>query len=385
MMNLEQLYLQNKATKLAGKYITLQDIEPILQTLTTRGTLEIIGYSVLGKPIYQFKIGTGMKKIFIWSQMHGNEGTTTKAIMDFLLFLQSNTPLSITFLENFTFVFIPMLNPDGAMLYTRENANQVDLNRDSLALSQPESQILRKAYLQFQPDYCFNMHDQRTIFGTEYNNLPATVSFLAPAYDEDRSVNQSRKKAMSVIIAMNKVLQDFIPNQIGRFDDTFNRNCVGDTFQSLGTPTILIEAGHYQNDYSREETRKFVFLALVSGFIYLSENDIVDNETDDYLNIPQNKVCFYDIVYKNIKIYYDNNEIITNFAIQYKEEIIDNSLFFNAYIVEIGDLQGFNGHFELDAHELPFRDDLGIIPEISQKANFYLGNDIEIVNGLIKN
>jgi murein tripeptide amidase MpaA len=32
---------------------------------------------------------------------------------------------------DFTFYCIPMLNPDGAALYTRENANKVDLNRDS--------------------------------------------------------------------------------------------------------------------------------------------------------------------------------------------------------------------------------------------------------------
>lgn len=384
-MSLEQLYLQNKVSKLAGKYITIEDIEPILKSLPTLGALEIIGYSVLSKPIYQFKIGIGAKKIFIWSQMHGNESTTTKAVMDFILFLHSNSPQSSTMLASFTFLFIPMLNPDGAMLYTRENANKVDLNRDSIEQSQPESQILRKTYLQFQPDYCYNMHDQRTVFGIEHFNLPATVSFLAPAFDEKRSINESRKKAIDIIIAMNKVLQDYIPNQIGRFDDTFNSNCVGDTFQLLGTPTILIEAGHYQGDYYREETRKFVFYALISGFMYLNENDIVDNKIEDYLNIPQNKVCFYDIVYKNIKIYYDNNEIITNFAIQYKEELIDNSLFFNAYIVEIGELQGFQGHFELDVHELPFRDELGIIPKISQKADFYLGNYIEIVNGLIKN
>ena len=31
--------------------------------------------------------------------------------------------------ENFVFKIIPMLNPDGAFLYTRENANQIDLNR----------------------------------------------------------------------------------------------------------------------------------------------------------------------------------------------------------------------------------------------------------------
>lgn len=381
-MELEQLYQQSKVASLFGKYITLESIEPILHSFSAAGQLEVIGQSVLGKPIYKYQIGSGATRILLWSQMHGNESTTTKALMDWITFLNSTTPESKLMLSAFTFVFLPMLNPDGAQMYTRENANQVDLNRDALAQTQPESQLLLQVYQQFQPDYCYNMHDQRTIFGTSDLLLPATVSFLAPAYDAATSINASRKKAMDVIVAMNTCLQQYLPNQVGRFDDTFNANCVGDRFQQLGTPTILIEAGFYPNDYNREETRRFVFFALFSGFHYLSENDIVANEIVDYLNIPQNKVCFYDIVYKNIKINYDNNEIITNFAVQYKEEILNNSLFFNAYIVEIGDLTGFFGHYEFDAKMLLYRDELGAIPERNRAANFYLGTELEVVNGL---
>ena len=58
---------------------------------------------------------------------------------------------------------------------------------------------------------------------------------------------------MEVIIKMNNVLQNVIPNQVGIYDDSFNINCVGDSFQSKGVPTILFEAGHYKNDYSREK------------------------------------------------------------------------------------------------------------------------------------
>jgi hypothetical protein len=40
---------------------------------------------------------------------------------------------------------------------------------------------------------------------------------------------------------------------------------------------------------------------------------------------------------------------ITNFAAQYKEELIEDKLFFNAYFVDIGGLEGYYGHFEYDA------------------------------------
>jgi hypothetical protein len=384
-MNFEKLFSQFKESNLFGRYITLDDIEPLLMKFNANNQVQIIGYSVLGKPIYQYQLGLGSKKVLLWSQMHGNESTTTKALFDFLNFLNSDSEFADKMLKEFTFCFLPMLNPDGALLYKRENANKVDLNRDSQALTQPESILLRQTFEKFKPDYCYNLHDQRTIFGVgDAIPKPATVSFLAPSYNETREINEVRAKAIEVIVAMNTVLQEFIPNQVGRFNDSFNINCIGDTFQSLNVPTILIEAGHYQDDYNREITRKYIFIALVSGLKYIYENDIVINKIEDYLNIPHNKICFYDFIYKNIKINYDNNKLITNFAIQYKEELIDNQLLFNAYITDIGDLKGFHGYFEYDAKGALYENLEGNIPKIGQKADFYLDKIIKISNGLIK-
>ena len=383
-MDLEQLFSQYKEETIHGRYITLDSIEPLLQKLNTNNQLQIIGKSVLGKSIYSYEIGEGKTKIFLWSQMHGNESTTTKALFDFLNVLQSGSQLAQQLLNTFTFCSIPMLNPDGATLYTRENANKVDLNRDSQALTQPESRLLRATFETFKPDYCFNLHDQRTIFGVSDTGKPATLSFLAPSYNEEREINESRLKAINLIASINEELQKYLPNQIGRFDDSFNINCIGDTFQYLGVPTLLFEAGHFANDYEREETRKYVFMALVSSFTILSENVIVSNGINKYLNIPQNKVVFYDFMYKNIKINYDGIEIITNFASQYKEELIENRICFNAYVSQIGDLENYFGHFEYDAKGALYEDDFDNIPKLNQKADFYLDNNIKVVNGMIK-
>ncbi|SDX84723.1 M14 family metallopeptidase [Flavobacterium degerlachei] len=384
-MDLEQLFIYNKEKSISGRYLTLESIEPLLEKMNTNNQLAVIGKSVLGKPIYKYQIGNGKTKILLWSQMHGNESTTTKGLFDFLNLLNGNTEFAKELLANFTFYCIPMLNPDGAKRYTRINANEVDLNRDSQDLTQPESKVLRGSFESFKPDYCYNLHDQRTIFGVASTGKPATMSFLAPSYNEEREVNECRLKAINLIAGINTVLQQYIPNQIGRFDDSFNINCIGDTFQSLGATTLLFEAGHFPNDYEREETRKYVFMALVSSFAILSENDIVDNRIDNYLSIPQNKVAFYDFIYKNVRLNYDGVEKITNFAAQYKEELIENEIFFNAYIVEIGELEGYYGHFEYDAKEAVYKDEFGSFPKLNQKADFYLENSIKIVNGLIKN
>lgn len=384
-MNLEQLFVDNKEKSIQGRYLNLDAITPLLNKLNKNNELSIIGQSVLGEPIYKYQIGTGSVKIFLWSQMHGNESTTTKGLFDFLNLLNSGTDLANQLLSTFTFCALPMLNPDGARFYTRVNANEVDLNRDSQDLTQPESQVLRATFEVFKPDYCFNLHDQRTIFGVDETGKPATMSFLAPSYNEERAINDCRQKAIDLIGGINTCLQQYIPGQVGRFDDSFNINCIGDTFQYMGVPTLLFEAGHFPDDYQRETTRKYVFFALVESFKFLIENDVVVNGIDNYLIIPQNKPNFYDFIYRNVKINYDGIEKITNFAAQYKEELQDNTIVFNAYIVEIGTLEGRFAHYTYNAEGAKYNDENNYFPVLNQKANFCFDNAIEFVNGLIKN
>ena len=180
---------------------------------------------------------------------------------------------------------------------------------------------------------------------------------------------------------MNNTLQKYIPNQIGRYDDGFNLNCVGDTFQNLGTPTILFESGHFENDYEREETRKYMFIALLSSLLHISENVIVNNKTNDYVNIPQNKSSFFDIVYKNVQIDYDNTKLTTNFAIQFTEELLEKNIFFNAFIAKIGNLENNFAHLTIDAEFKTYSDDVDNCPKLGQKANFCL-DKIIIKNGI---
>ena len=390
IMNYELLFTENKIADISGRYITLNHFEPYLKNWDNGGQQQIIGFSVLGKPIYSFQIGHGAIRILLWSQMHGNETTTTKAIADLLNLLHADSNSYASkhskhtgqqLRDHFTFYIIPMLNPDGAELYTRENAANIDLNRDAQLLTQPDSRALRNSYNDFKPDYCYNMHDQRTIYGAG-SGFQATVSFLAPAYNEALEMNSLRERSINLIVEMNKVLQQYIPQQVGRFDDSFNINCVGDTFQFLNTPTILFEAGHFPNDYQREETRKYIFIALLAGFKALGENVVVCNGIDDYLNIPQNKINFYDIVYKNVKINYDGNEIITNFAVQFNERLSRDEILFEGYIAEVGNGQQYSGHLEYEAEGAAFFNGKHA-PELDQNANFQLGK-IMFDNGKIR-
>lgn len=381
-MNSLQIATHHLESSLIGKYIHLESILPLLKSFESVFEISEIGKSVQQRSIYQVKIGTGKTKILVWSQMHGNEPTTTKGLFDFFNFLATDSREAIQIKSQYTLLCVPMLNPDGAFAYTRENANAIDLNRDAFSATQPEMKLLKALYEDFRPDYCYNLHDQRTIFGTTGLNLPATISFLAPAFNEKRDYNLVRLKAISIINRMNDALSQYIPNQIGRFDDSYNVNCTGDYFTTQNTPTILFEAGHYPNDYKREESRKYIFIALLSSFFDNYENVVVDNELQKYLRIPQNNKCFFDFIYKNVKIIDNSVEKIINFAAQYQEILVDDEIHFEAIISKISDLENYSGHVEYDCESLLFSSEGKNNPEIGAKATFTLNNLIKFNNGV---
>lgn len=383
-MNYESIHHQYKEKSIGGRYLNLGMIIPILLSRAENFKLETAGYSVQGRPIFKCELGHGKTKILMWSQMHGNESTTTKGLIDFMNFLEGESEIATEILKAYTFCIFPMLNPDGAELYLRNNANDVDLNRDFQNLSQPESQILMAFYKQFKPDYCYNLHDQRTIFGVGNTGKPATISFLAPSFNDEKEYNEARLQSVASIMKMFEVLHKLIPGQIGRFDDGFNINCAGDTFQYLNTPTVLIEAGHFPTDYEREETRKFVFIALLSAFDTTSENVVVDAILRDYLAIPQNNPNFFDFVYKNVGIHYEDSNFITNFAVQFKEELIEDKIFFNGFIAKVGNCDDLFGHQEYDLENAKYSDRNDGIPKLGEKADFSFHNSAYFVNGLVK-
>ena len=77
----------------------------------------IPGYSVLGKPIYSFKFGTGPKKIIITAAHHGLEWITSMLVMKIAYHLCDEYKSGNTeFYKNNSVYFVPMVNPDGVNL-----------------------------------------------------------------------------------------------------------------------------------------------------------------------------------------------------------------------------------------------------------------------------
>jgi len=375
---IKSLFLNHKELGLSHRYITNKHIEPLLKRIGHTFKTEVIGSSVLSQPIYGIKVGSGEKRILMWSQMHGNESTTTKALFDLLNTFLSNDASINPILKACTLYIIPILNPDGASAYTRINANQVDLNRDAQALSQPESKVLRNAFKAFKPHYCYNLHGQRTIFSAGKTNKSATVSFLSPAQDKACTITPNRKVAMEIIAVMNDALQQVIPNQVGVYDDAFNLNCVGDTFQSEHVPTMLFEAGHFHNDYARDQTRELIYIAYLTSLHYITINDVSGNYYEPYFNIPENEKLFFDILIKNIKVKGENEERIVDAGILYQETLVDGAITFVPKIEKLERLDGFFGHKTIEANYSEALDSNGESLKVNSENVFVILNNEKI-------
>ena len=75
--HLSDLFSEYKEETLSGRYITSDLIQPLIDQYSKILDVEQVGMSENDLPIYLIKLGTGSKTLVYWSQMHGNESTTT--------------------------------------------------------------------------------------------------------------------------------------------------------------------------------------------------------------------------------------------------------------------------------------------------------------------
>ncbi len=342
LIEIEKWHRDHHEQNLKGRRITLENISPIIKKMSHFFRVDKIGKSELGRNVFTISFGEGKKNILIWTQMHGNESTGTKAVFDLFKFidnpLQHDTIIE-KIIKNCTITVIPVLNPDGADKYTRVNANQIDLNRDVIDQSTAESKILMQILKKVNPEYCFNLHDQRTIFSVGSKIKPATLSFLAPSVDVERTITKGRKETMKTIVAMNNMLQEFIPEQVGRYSDEFYPTATGDNFQKMGHNTILIESGHYKNDYQRENTRKYTFLALLKG-VYSIIDPAEEIDFQSYFKIPDNEKKYLDIIVKDVE--YKGTKV--DIGVLFIESLVEGRLNLIPSVEVIGDLNQYNAN-----------------------------------------
>jgi hypothetical protein len=94
--------------------------------------LEVIGQTNYGKDIYMAKVGDPANDaVMIMTQQHGNEPLTTEAALQLLQKLGTGSKQAMKILDELYVLVIVRVNPEGAELFTRGNADFEAPPRDS--------------------------------------------------------------------------------------------------------------------------------------------------------------------------------------------------------------------------------------------------------------
>ena len=266
-----------------------------LQRLESRhkGDLSVqeIGQSVLGRPIQLVTLGKGEEKILLWSQMHGDEPSATPALLDIASYLleHADDPVARSILDKYTLLMIPMLNPDGAEVYERYNAQGIDINRDALHLVTPEGRILKRIRDEYEPMLGFNLHDQdrRTAVGN--TGQVAVNAVLSVSGDAANTLTPGRQRTKRACAAIVEALAPFFPGGMARYDEDWSPRAFGDNITAWGTPVVLIESGGVPPGHELSDLTRTNFVAILMVLKGLAEDDLDSYDPEVYERLHRNQ------------------------------------------------------------------------------------------------
>jgi len=328
------------------------DLKNYLEQLKKLGVkVDEVGRSGGNREIYQIEWGRGPFKVFMWSQMHGDEPTATSALIDMFTFLQKHRDLAWVkrIEETMTIRAVPMLNPDGAELYQRRNLQGIDINRDARALQTPEGQLLKKLRDDWSPAIGFNLHNQQSLTTVGNSKYQATISPLVVYGDAAKTPSEGLSRNERVAAAIVEALQKFIPNNIARYDDGYTATAFGDNFTGWGTPVILIETGALVGKDEMYLVR-LNFVAFLTALRVIADGSEKTQDSRAYLSLkPNGSGGIYHIVFRgaNILIPEEKEPYKSDIAVNYDRR---RASFPAPHTIrEIGDLAAVSGLEEYSA------------------------------------
>jgi hypothetical protein len=310
-------------------------VQPSLESDALR--VNDIGRSIQGREIRAVTFGGGPTTVLLWSQMHGDESTATMALADIFRFMfeADEHPLRRRLGESLSIVAVPMLNPDGAELFQRQNAVGFDINRDARRRASAEARALWAVRDSISAAFGFNLHDQNARTRAGPDGPQAAIALLAPPFNEDRDYNDVRSRARLVAAGMASLLAHGIPGRVAAYDDTFNPRAFGDLFQQAGTSTVLIESGALPDDPEKQRLRAITFAAIMGALDAIATGSYRNARAQVYEDLPRNAGGARDLVIAGGHIVLPGAEPIrADIAVNYDDPVARTG----GRIMEIGDL-----------------------------------------------
>ena len=160
-------------TKLTSHAELFQFIKEVDEK-SDRITSEVIAKSIEGRELYAVYFSKGefgkdesKIKVLIFAQQHGNEQSGKEGAL--LLINELLKPENQYLFDKIDFALVPQMNPDGSEKNQRRNGNDMDLNRNHLILTEPETIGLHKLFNKYLFEVTMDVHEYSP-YGDKWKN-----------------------------------------------------------------------------------------------------------------------------------------------------------------------------------------------------------------------
>lgn len=265
------------------------DLMLYLHELGTKSKImksDVIGQSVQGRNILALfysedKIFGSQRTVkpvvLVFCQQHGDEPSGKEAA---LILARQLLNEKKSLLKSMDIILIPQLNPDGAEVNQRHNARQVDLNRNHVILTEPETFALHQLFLKWMPEVTLDVHEYTAVLDRWMAN-----GFIKYA-DEQLGAVSNLNISPSLLNFGKNILLPVVGEKVKTAGFSFHEYIVGTPFensrlrysttaindgrQSLGifqTISYILEGIQYSDELNQIEYRTRGQLAAITALL----------------------------------------------------------------------------------------------------------------------
>jgi hypothetical protein len=254
--------------------------------------VEVIGKSVEGRNLYAMKFSdsefgedNSKIKVLIFAQQHGDEQSGKEGA---LLLARELLKLENKYLfEMIDLALVPQMNPDGSEKNVRRNANEADLNRNHLILTEPETIALHKLFDEYLFEATLDVHEY-------YPYLEDWIEYgYIKNFDEQIGTTTNSNVPEKIRKFSNEEYLPFIEAFLKERNFSFHNYIPG------GPPEqALIRHSTYDINDGRQS------LGIMNSFSFIQEGKNGKDSLDDIKSRAEGQVSgmlgFLEFVYSNI-------------------------------------------------------------------------------------